>query len=298
MRRFAYETVDVFADRRFGGNPLVVFTDARGLTDAEMQSLAAEVNYSETTFVLPPENELNTARVRIFNRTSEMPFAGHPNVGTGFVLAAQGLARGDVLRFEELAGLVTVRVTRDAEGRPSGAHIDAPERLTVGDELPAASTAACLGLSADEIVCGAHAPRFASVGLAFVLVEVTSSGLERAAPNPAEFRRLAAELEALPDRLSIHCYARDASSGVLHARMFAPLSGTWEDPATGSANAALAAYLLSLGDGAELALEVVQGVAMGRPSRLHVGAVREALGIRATVGGRCIGVLHGEAVLD
>jgi trans-2,3-dihydro-3-hydroxyanthranilate isomerase len=86
MRTFSFVTVDVFTDRRFGGNPLAVFPDAQGLTDAEMQSLAAEVNLSETTFVLPPSDKANTARVRIFNRKNEMPFAGHPNVGTGWVV--------------------------------------------------------------------------------------------------------------------------------------------------------------------------------------------------------------------
>lgn len=98
-RRFAYVTLDVFTDTRFGGNPLAAFTDAQGMTDAEMQALAAEMNYSETTFVLPPADPANTARVRIFHRTAEMPFAGHPNVGTGFVLAGLRPEAGDTLRF-------------------------------------------------------------------------------------------------------------------------------------------------------------------------------------------------------
>jgi len=110
MPRFSFVTVDVFTDRRFGGNPLAVFPDARGMSDADMQSLAAEFNLSETTFVLPPANPANTARVRIYNRKSEMPFAGHPNVGTGWVLARQGRAPDGRLRFEELAGLVEIEV--------------------------------------------------------------------------------------------------------------------------------------------------------------------------------------------
>ncbi len=109
MPTFAFVTVDVFTDRRFGGNPLAVFPDARGMSDADMQSLAAEFNLSETTFVLPPADPANTARVRIFNRKAEMPFAGHPNVGTGWVLAGLGRAKQGVLRFEEIAGLVEVR---------------------------------------------------------------------------------------------------------------------------------------------------------------------------------------------
>src|SRR3569623_1474689 len=98
MRSFPFVTVDVFTTRRFGGNQLAVFTDAEGLSDAEMQALAAEMNLSETTFVLPPADPANTARVRIFNRTAEMPFAGHPNVGTAFVLARLGRG-GEAFRF-------------------------------------------------------------------------------------------------------------------------------------------------------------------------------------------------------
>src|SRR5450432_1294557 len=109
MRTYPFVTVDVFTDRRFGGNPLAVFPDARGLSDAEMQALAGELNLSETTFVLPPDDPAHTARVRIFNRTAEMPFAGHPNVGTAYVLAGAGRDRDGVLQFEELAGLVEVK---------------------------------------------------------------------------------------------------------------------------------------------------------------------------------------------
>ena len=141
MRRFAYETFDVFTSQRFGGNQLAVFPDARGISDAEMQLLAAEFNYSETTFVLPPADPANTARVRIFHRTAEMPFAGHPNVGTGFALAAR--ASGDVLRFEQIAGLVEVVLRRDAAGRPTGATIGAPQPLQVGGQVTPAEAAAC-----------------------------------------------------------------------------------------------------------------------------------------------------------
>ena len=127
MRTFSFVTVDVFTDRRFGGNPLAVFPDAQGLSDGEMQSLAAEFNLSETTFVLPPADPANTARVRIFNRTAEMPFAGHPNVGTGWVLAGMGRARDGMLRFEEIAGLVEVRT--DGAGIVT---IAAPQPLSLG----------------------------------------------------------------------------------------------------------------------------------------------------------------------
>ena len=117
MPSFSFVTVDVFTDRRFGGNPLAVFPDARGLSDADMQALAAEFNLSETTFVLPPADPANTARVRIFNRRAEMPFAGHPNVGTGWVLAKQGRATNGTLRFEEIAGLVEIEAAPESMRR-------------------------------------------------------------------------------------------------------------------------------------------------------------------------------------
>lgn len=299
-RRFPYVTVDVFTDTRFGGNPLAVFTDAQGLTDRQMQQLAAEMNYSETTFVLPPADPANTARVRIFNRTQEMPFAGHPNVGTGCVLAALGRGDVDVLRFEEIAGLVEVRIERDARGGIAGAYIAAPQPLSVGEELPVEAIAACAGLDVGDLVLSAHRPRIASVGLPFCFVEVTGDALTRAAPDLAAFRRLARSFKAPPDRLSLHLYARvdGSASHRLRARMFAPLSGTVEDPATGSANAALAAFLLSLGGETEARFEIAQGVEMGRPSLLLASARRTAGGIRATVGGGCVQVLRGEAMLD
>src|SRR2546423_6844083 len=117
-KRYSYITVDVFTDRAFAGNPLAVVTDASGLTPEQMQAIAAEFNYSESTFVLPPDDPAHTAKVRIFNRTSEMPFAGHPNVGTAFALALlaerEGRTLASPVTFEELAGLVPVEIERDA----------------------------------------------------------------------------------------------------------------------------------------------------------------------------------------
>ncbi|MGQ3285725.1 PhzF family phenazine biosynthesis protein [Bosea sp. (in: a-proteobacteria)] len=295
MRRYAYETVDVFTEIRFGGNQLAVFTDARGLSDAEMQSLAAEMNYSETTFVLPPADPANTARVRIFTRTHEMPFAGHPNVGTAFVLARHGRDSGGVLRFEEIAGLVTVKVASDATGEITGATIAAPQPLSTGVELPAEAIAACAGLKPEEVLTGRHKPIRASVGVFFVLAEVAPEALARATPDLTAFRALRDATPGLEGRLSLFLYVRDGQS--IRARMFAPISGTWEDPATGSASATLAALLLSLDGGDSASFTLTQGVEMGRPSLLQLTARREADGIRATVGGACVPVFRGEALL-
>jgi len=299
VRTLSFVTVDVFTDTRFGGNQLAVFTDARGVSDTEMQALAAEMNYSETTFVLPPADPANSARVRIFNRSAEMPFAGHPNVGTGFVLAASRPGV-DVFRFEEVAGLVEVRVDRDGDGQPIGAEIDAPQPLQLLGELPAADIAPCLGLRPGDLRTDRHLPQRATTGVDFLFVEVAPDALSRAAPDRPAFARANAAYPAQSGRLSIFLYARDGATPAegLRARMFSPLTGTWEDPATGSANATLGALLLSLSDAEMLAYEAVQGVEMGRPSRLTVSARRTDGGIRACVGGRCVPVLEGQARLD
>lgn len=294
-RSFDFVTVDVFTDRRFGGNPLAVFPDARGMTDGEMQAVAAEMNLSETTFVLPPEDPANSARVRIFNRTAEMPFAGHPNVGTGFVLAGRRETPGGLLRFEEMAGLVEVRLQRSDDGRLRGAEIDAPQPLRLMGELDVAGVAACASLRPEEMETGAHAPVRATVGVEFVLAEVAPEALSRALPDLAAFQRLAEATAGIGDRLSILIYARDREE--IRSRMFAPLSGTWEDPATGSANATLGALLLSLSSDRELRLDVRQGEEMGRPSRLQVSARASADGVLASVGGGCVPVLAGTIAL-
>jgi trans-2,3-dihydro-3-hydroxyanthranilate isomerase len=302
MRTFSFVTVDVFTDRRFGGNPLAVFPDASGLSDGEMQSLAAEFNLSETTFVLPPENPANTARVRIFNRTHEMPFAGHPNVGTGWVLAGLGRDRDGMLRFEEIAGLVEVRVARVDGGKQANVvTIAAPQPLSLGAEMPADLLAGCVGLDDGDVVLAAHRPVAASVGNAFVIAEVTAAALSRAVPDLARFKSAVEAFPSLgPRRLPIYLYAHDGhSDGIarLRARMFSPLSGTIEDAATGSAATPLAALLLSLTKDSERRYDITQGVEMGRPSLLISSARRAADGIRATVGGGCVPVLKGEVSL-
>jgi trans-2,3-dihydro-3-hydroxyanthranilate isomerase len=295
MRRFPFVTMDVFTDRQFGGNPLAVFTAAEGLSGSAMQELAAEMNLSETTFVLPPVEPDSTARVRIFNRTAEMPFAGHPSLGTAVVLA-QALPGLDVVRLDLPAGLTTVEVRRDASGQPVGGVVAAPQPLSVGEIFPAEEIAACASLDPGDLLQHAHPPVLASTGNSYVIAQVAEGALGRARPDPEAFARSAAARPHLAGRLSLHLYT--ASGDHLRARMFAPLAGTFEDPATGSANAPLAGLLLSLRPGeASLSTVVVQGVEMGRPSLLEVTASRSSEGIRTTVGGGCVPVLRGEALL-
>jgi trans-2,3-dihydro-3-hydroxyanthranilate isomerase len=291
---YGYVTVDVFTERRFGGNPLAVFPNAAGLDTATMQALAAEMNYSEASFVLPPEHPGNTARVRIFNRTAEMPFAGHPNVGTAYALATLGITGARVLRFEEIAGLVEVRLVEE-DGQVVGAEIDAPQPLSLLGEFAPEDVAACLSLPAEAVMVRRHPPVRASVGVDFVLVQLRPDALSAAVPDLSAYRRVAAGRPELKGRLSILAY-RDDEAGV-RARMFAPLAGTWEDPATGSAQAALAALRLSLSAEDALAYAAVQGVEMGRESRLQLRAWREGPRVRASVGGRCVSVFRGSVRL-
>jgi trans-2,3-dihydro-3-hydroxyanthranilate isomerase len=293
-----YVTVNVFTDQRFAGNPLAVIPDATGLTDAQMQSIAAEFNLSETTFVLPPADPRHHARVRIFTRTSEMPFAGHPNVGTAYVLATMDDHPPEHYTFEEVAGLVRVHVLRDAAGAVSGARVAAPRSLTIDIGIPTGIVAACAGLAESDIATQSHTPLVASVGAAFVIAEVASlEALSGAAPDIAAFRAAAAQFPELTGRLSLYLYAwTNSGERRLRARMFAPLGGTWEDPATGSAAAALAGLLTSLapGDTVDLQYAIEQGVEMGRPSLIIASGLKAAEGpVSTSIAGSCVPAMRG-----
>ncbi len=298
--RHRYHTVDVFTTRRFGGNPLAVLVDASGLDDAQMQAIAAEFNYSETTFVLPPEDPANTRRVRIFTPSYEMPFAGHPNVGTAFVLAANGIVAlpddGTTVRFEEPAGLVSVRIDAPA-GRVTSCEVRAPGTLVRGDDVAPDRVAAALRIDAASVVTANHGPLAAAIGVGFVVVEV--DGLETLAalaPDARAFSALPAEAGRRP---AVLAYTRAVAGGDVdvRARMFAAFESVTEDPATGSANCVLAALLATLDpapDG-EHALRVGQGVEMGRPSLLHTRVVKRAgVAEEVYVAGTCVPVCAGE----
>ncbi len=269
-----------------------------GSTDGQMQDIAAEFNLSETTFVLPPADPRHHARVRIFTPKTEMPFAGHPNVGTGFVLARIAGDPPEHYVFEELAGLVRVHILRDLAGAISGARISAPRSLSLDIAVPAEIVADCTGLSETDITSETHAPLVASVGTPFVIAEVASvEALSRARPVPAAFEDAAPRFPSLSGRFNVLLYARRGESLIqLRTRMFAPLAGVPEDPATGSAAAALAALLTSLapGDNVDLHYEIEQGVEMGRPSQIVASASKTGEGpVMATVSGTCVPVGRG-----
>ena len=290
-RSYRFQTLDVFTSERFGGNPLAVFPDADGLTGAEMQVIAAEFNLSETAFVLPPENPAHTARVRIFTPRSELPFAGHPSVGTGWLLAAEGRDRDGILLFEEAAGLVRIEIRRD-EGALTRVQIAAPQPLRLEHGLPADAVAACAGLTAADLT---GAPMIAGVGTDFMMVAVAADVLAKAAPDLAGFKTLVSHTGDRHGLQSLSLYVRERDQ--VRTRNFAPLLGIPEDPATGSAATALVALLLHQDGGDALDLTITQGDEMGRPSRLFATARRGTEGIRATVGGACVPVTEGRLTL-
>ncbi|MBB3658090.1 trans-2,3-dihydro-3-hydroxyanthranilate isomerase [Rhizobium sp. BK650] len=304
MNSLSYITVDVFTSTRFEGNPLAVMADARGLSDATMQEIAAEFGYSEVTFVLPPEKPENTARVRIFTPTMEVPFAGHPNVGTAYVLGQQneifGRAIGDTLRFEEKAGLVEVALQR-SEDRVTSATIRAPQSLEIGETIPEAVIAGCVSIDPAAIRKSTHAPVFASVGLNFAVAELESlEALAAASPSLNGFQA-AAKTATCNHDFSLFLYVRPAATPWnIRARMFAPLDNVIEDPATGSASAALSAYLVSLLPETDVSQHVTieQGVEMGRRSIIELDVVKK-VGIVTDVriSGSCVPIMKGEIIL-
>ena len=289
MADHEFVTLDVFTTTRFGGNPLAVFPDARGIAPAAMQAIAREFNLSETTFVLPPRHPGHTAEVRIFTPVNELPFAGHPNVGTALALAARMDSRPDAMVFEEAAGLV--HMAFDWSGPHPAATLEAPQPLSLGEVIAADTIAACVGLLPADILTGLHAPVIAGMGTMFVLAEVTPDALARAAPDTAAMRAAGARHPVRPLGFPVHLHARTPAGR--RTRMFAPLSGVPEDPATGSANVALAGLLLSVSSDDALVIDLEQGIEMGRPSHLHATARRTPDGIRGTVGGSAVHVMRG-----
>lgn len=293
-----YVTADVFTDRMFGGNPVSVVLNAVGLSTTQMQDIATEFNYSETTFVLPPKDSGRTAWVRIFTPSSEVPFAGHPNIGTAYVLASQMADRGERAPqrfvFEEEAGLVPVTLMQE-EGAVIGAELLAPQPLSRRAQVTREAAAACLSLLPEDIRTDVHLPQVLSVGLPFLVVELASrTALSRAQPSRPAY----GELLPLDGARAVYAYTRDGNGSEagcdVQARMFTPRMT--EDPATGSATGATAALLAEfphVADG-ECVLRFGQGTDMGRPSLLVTRVLKRAGAATAVhVGGRCVNVLRG-----
>ena len=289
-----YATLDVFTTTRFGGNPLAVIFDADGLETAQMQSIAAEFGYSETTFVCRPRSPENTAHVRIFTPMKEIPFAGHPNVGTAIALVLErGADIGTDLTFEEGVGLVPLTIEQAADG-PVRATFSPPEAAMVHGPADARQVAAAGGLDITDLLDDRHVPTTVSLGLRFTFAEVRSKEvLGRISAVPAEF---VGDL-GIETSDGLYFYASEGTETDLRvqSRLFAPEHGIVEDPATGSAAAMLAGLHAHLaGPDLSARITVDQGVEMGRPSRIDV-QVHKAGGKteRVDVGGCAVPVMSG-----
>lgn len=297
-RTSRFVQVDVFTDRLFGGNPLAVFLDGTGLTDGAMQAIAAEMNLSETTFVLPPTRPGCAAGVRIFTPTRELPFAGHPTIGTTWVLATEGRlpegARETAL--DEAIGPVPVRLEGPLR-RPDLIWMQHPPAGFGEPREDRAAVARALGLTGDDLLPGAPIRR-GSTGVPFLYVPLRGRAeVDRAVPNGAAL----AALPGADETAGVFLFALDGepSAGRVYSRMFAPHTlGIPEDPATGAASGPLGAYLVGeglIGFASNGRIVSEQGTKMGRPSFVHIRVTAPAAGeLSVEIGGAVVPVLTGE----
>ncbi len=303
MKTYRFIQVDVFTDQPFGGNPLAVFPEAEGLTTEEMQHLAAEMNLSETTFVLPPRAPEADFRVRIFTPRKELPFAGHPVIGTHWVLAHLGRVRLHEpitqVRFELGVGVLPADLHVRA-GRVEQVMMtqDRPAYLAVLHDL--SDLADGLGLPPEAIAATKLPVQVVSTGLPQMMVPIRSlaevRSLDAGRLNVAALARACRAVGT--DCVMVFTFETERPETAVHVRMFAPLLGVPEDPATGSANGGLGAYLVHYRavpvDGPTVRLLSEQGAEIGRPSLLTIEVDtldRDASMVR--VGGQAVKMIEG-----
>jgi trans-2,3-dihydro-3-hydroxyanthranilate isomerase len=294
-----YLTADVFTDRKFGGNQLAVFPDAREIPPELMPQIAREFNYSETTFVLPPNDPSHTAKVRIFTPGGELQFAGHPTIGTSHVLAVVGAIAltGDETHIVLEEGVGPVKVTiRSRDGVPQFAQLTAAKLPEVGPPAPSSEKlAAMLSLSKDDLIGRDMLPESVSCGTPFLFVPLTDRrAVGRARVKGDLFD--AALAGYVTDKVFVFAMDGERPDSQVRARMFAPTIGVPEDPATGSAAVALGGYLAARDPRFEGTLRwvVEQGFEMGRPSILEVEADKRGGKVTAArVGGRTVMMCEG-----
>ncbi len=279
-RSYRFRVVNVFAESRLGGNPLAVIEDATGLSDAEMQQLALQFNLSESTFVFASSEA--DARVRIFTPTFEMPFAGHPTLGTAHVLRALGHG-GDSLRLHLNAGVIPVAAQGDVWTLTANVPTHRPYEHT------GAQLAQALSLRESDI---AGAPLWMNAGVEQLIVPLASvDAVTRARPQIAAF----VDYCTNPREAEAYVYAHDGASRIVSRYFWGQHGAILEDPGTGSACANLGGYLLANGAKKPQAIEVHQGAATGRACLLHLTIDADS---RIHVGGRVVELMRGELQLD
>jgi trans-2,3-dihydro-3-hydroxyanthranilate isomerase len=304
MPRHRYLTADVFTDVAFGGNQLAVFPDARGIPEHRLQDVAREFNFSETTFVFPPSDPAHTRQVRIFTPGRELPFAGHPTIGTAHVLAAFGdvplTGATTSIVLEERVGPIPVTI-RAEDGRPVHCEMSVAKLPEEGPPAPSREALAeAIGLSPDDVLDGEWAPRGWTCGVPYLFIPVRDRGaVARSRVKPDAWDR------ALPGTWApeVFVFSRDGErpDSDLHARMYAPGFGIGEDPATGSAAAAMAGYLARRAPRADgtLRWRLEQGFEMGRPSILEIEAdVTRGEVTAVRVGGGTVLVCEGTMLIE
>jgi trans-2,3-dihydro-3-hydroxyanthranilate isomerase len=304
MPRHRYLTADVFTDVAFGGNQLAVFPDARGIPEHRLQDVAREFNFSETTFVFPPSDPAHTRQVRIFTPGRELPFAGHPTIGTAHVLAAIGdvplTGATTSIVLEERVGPIPVRI-RAEDGRPVHCEMSVAKLPEEGPPAPSREALAeAIGLSPDDVLDGEWAPRGWTCGVPYLFIPVRDRGaVARSRVKPDAWDRALRGTWA-PE---VFVFSRDGErpDSDLHARMYAPGFGIGEDPATGSAAAAMAGYLARRAPRADgtLRWRLEQGFEMGRPSILEIEAdVTRGEVTAVRVGGGTVLVCEGTMLIE
>ena len=297
MRAYSFETYDVFTDKRFSGNQLAVVFGADDLTTDEMQIITREFNLSETTFLLAPEDPENTARVRIFTLGYEMPFAGHPTVGASVALARRANTQG-AMALELNAGLFPV-VTKEKKGIGFAEFQNPTLPFEVGPAPSAEIFEAALSLPSGSIDKTHHQPRCMSAGVSFLYAKAPLEAVRSAKLNTAKWADL-----GIDNTVGVYLYAEggETPGATYHARMFAPDAGILEDPATGSAAAALPGQIAAshiaagqpLNDGEHLWI-IEQGFEMGRPSLIHAMVQSSKGEIESVrIGGNAVHVQSGE----
>ncbi|MEM7069622.1 MAG: PhzF family phenazine biosynthesis protein [Pseudomonadota bacterium] len=270
-RRF--HTLDVFTDTPLAGNPLAVVHDSDGLDDAAMQAIAAEFNLSETVFVLPPENNNHLAKIRIFTPVHELPFAGHPTVGSAVVLSRlNDMPNGSELVLEENVGPVKCVISDEGSNRL--ARFDLPktsELLEYGIDLDL--LAGAIGVEVDEIGFDNHTVGIWDGGVPYMLVPLNSMAAVRDIKiDSVKLKKVEPEINGIHANVYAYCRGGEADDTAFHARMFAPFQGIPEDPATGSAVASFSGQIaaLELGENEPKTFIIEQGYEMGRPSQIYL----------------------------
>jgi trans-2,3-dihydro-3-hydroxyanthranilate isomerase len=301
--RYRFYTADVFTNQAFGGNPLAVFPSAEALTTDEMQRIANEFNLSETVFVLPPQEAKHTKRLRIFTPHHELPFAGHPTVGTAVVLASIGEIACDLpetsIIFEEGVGPIPVTI-RTATGQATYAQFSVAQLPAFGPPAPAPeAVAAALSLTVDDLELYTTPIQTASCGVPFMYVPVRHlAGVQRARVNPSALEQL--PKHAWTSHLYVYTRETVTSDADVHARMFAPALGVGEDPATGSAASSLAGVLALTATQSSgiLRWRIEQGFEMQRPSLIDVEAdLQDGVITAVRVGGQAVLISQGEMLV-